>query len=38
MGRSPPVWPKDRDVVEIGLEGVESITNTVEFGSPNSKI
>lgn len=38
MGRNPPLWLKDGDVVEVGLEGVGSIINTVEFGSPNAKI
>ncbi len=31
MGRSPPVWLKDGDVVEVELEGVGTCTNTVEF-------
>lgn len=38
MGRNPPLWLKDGDVVEVGLEGVGSITNAVEFGTPNAKI
>ncbi|KAH7123468.1 hypothetical protein B0J13DRAFT_566672 [Dactylonectria estremocensis] len=38
MGRTPPLWLKDGDVVEVGLEGVGSITNTVEFQSSRSKI
>ncbi|RAL63504.1 hypothetical protein DID88_003924 [Monilinia fructigena] len=31
MGRKPQVWLKDGDVVEVGLEGVGSIINKVEF-------
>ncbi|KAH7376475.1 hypothetical protein B0T11DRAFT_309261 [Plectosphaerella cucumerina] len=38
MGRKPPVWLKDGDVVEVGLEGVGSITNKVEFGTVKAKI
>lgn len=34
MGRNPQVWLKDRDVVEVELEGVGTCTNTVEFSSP----
>ncbi|KAK3329740.1 Fumarylacetoacetase-like protein [Apodospora peruviana] len=33
MGRSPQVWLKDGDVVEVGLEQVGTCTNKVEFGS-----
>jgi len=31
MGKKPPVWLKDGDVVEVGLEGVGSCINKVEF-------
>ncbi|KXJ95769.1 fumarylacetoacetate hydrolase family protein [Microdochium bolleyi] len=31
MGRNPKLWLKDRDVVEVSLEGVGTIKNTVEF-------
>ncbi|TEY86479.1 hypothetical protein BOTCAL_0007g00060 [Botryotinia calthae] len=31
MGRNPQVWLKDGDVVEVGLEGVGSCINKVEF-------
>ncbi len=31
MGRSPPVWLKDGDVVEVELDGVGTCTNKVEF-------
>lgn len=37
MGRKPPVWLKDGDVVEVGLEGIGSITNKVEFVQAKSK-
>lgn len=37
MGRKPPVWLKDGDVVQVGLEGVGSITNKVQF-TQGSKI
>ena len=31
MGRKPQLWLKDGDVVEVGLEGVGKIVNTVEY-------
>lgn len=31
MGRKPPLWLKDGDIVEVGLEGVGSCVNTVRF-------
>ena len=31
MGRKPPLWLRDGDVVEVGLEGVGTCTNRVEF-------
>lgn len=31
MGMKPQVWLKDGDVVEVGLEGVGSCINKVEF-------
>ncbi|KAK3335391.1 hypothetical protein B0T19DRAFT_406287 [Cercophora scortea] len=31
MGKSPPVWLKDGDVVQVGLEQVGTCTNRVEF-------
>lgn len=37
-GRNPPLWLKDGDVVEIGLEGVGSITNKVEFAKERAKL
>lgn len=40
MGRKPQVWLKDGDVIEVGLEGVGTCTNRVEFGpkAPASKL
>lgn len=31
MGRTPPLWLKDGDVVEVALENVGTITNEVVF-------
>lgn len=31
---SPPVWLKDGDVVECGIEGIGSISNRVSFIDP----
>ncbi|PHH93146.1 hypothetical protein CDD83_27 [Cordyceps sp. RAO-2017] len=38
LGRKSPVWLKDGDVVEVGLEGVGTCTNRVEFSKPTPKI
>jgi len=38
MGRTPQLWLKDGDVVEVDLEGVGSCTNKVEFSQPQSKL
>ncbi|KAF8854969.1 hypothetical protein BDZ45DRAFT_715966 [Acephala macrosclerotiorum] len=38
MGRKPQVWLKDGDIVEVGLEGVGTCTNKVEFTKPSSKL
>ncbi|KUJ22829.1 uncharacterized protein LY89DRAFT_607663 [Mollisia scopiformis] len=38
MGRKPQVWLKDGDVVEVGLEGVGTCTNQVEFIKAKSKL
>ncbi|KAL2758770.1 hypothetical protein ACRALDRAFT_1080461 [Sodiomyces alcalophilus JCM 7366] len=37
MGRQPPLWLKDGDVVEVGLENVGSCTNRIEFTKAKSK-
>jgi hypothetical protein len=34
LGRDPPLWLKDGDVVEVSLEGVGSCTNRVEYAKP----
>lgn len=31
MGRTPPLWLKDGDVVEVALENVGTIRNEVVF-------
>lgn len=36
-GKKPPAWLKDGDVVEVGLEGVGSCINKVEFVRHNTK-
>lgn len=36
MGRKPPVWLKDGDVVEVALEGVGSCVNKMEFTKSQS--
>lgn len=38
MGRSPPVWLKDRDVVEVSLSGIGTCVNTVEFAGAESRL
>ncbi|CZR51224.1 related to bifunctional 4-hydroxyphenylacetate degradation enzyme [Phialocephala subalpina] len=38
MGRKPQVWLRDGDVVEVGLEGVGTCTNKVEFTKSSSKL
>ena len=38
MGRRPQLWLKDGDVVEVGLEGVGTCTNKVEFTKARSKL
>jgi len=38
MGRKPQLWLKDGDVVEVGLEGVRTCTNKVEFTKAKAKL
>ncbi|KAE9381321.1 hypothetical protein N431DRAFT_359177 [Stipitochalara longipes BDJ] len=38
MGRKPQLWLKDGDIVEVGLEGVGSCVNRVEFTKAKSKL
>ncbi|MCJ1350748.1 MAG: hypothetical protein MMC33_000729 [Icmadophila ericetorum] len=38
MGRNPKLWLKDGDVVEVGLEGVGTCVNKVEFEKTKAKL
>lgn len=38
MGRSPQLWLKDGDVVEVELENVGTITNKVVFSQLKSRL
>ena len=38
MGRKPQLWLKDGDVVEVGLEGVGTCTNKVEFANAKARL
>ncbi|TAQ88427.1 hypothetical protein B7494_g3283 [Chlorociboria aeruginascens] len=38
MGRKPPLWLRDGDIVEVGLEGVGTCTNKVEFTKSKAKL
>ena len=38
MGRSPPLWLKDGDSVEVSLEGVGSCVNKVDFEKERPKL
>ncbi|KAF7513736.1 hypothetical protein GJ744_007787 [Endocarpon pusillum] len=38
MGRNPKVWLKDGDEVEVGLEGVGTCVNKVEFEKQKAKL
>lgn len=37
-GRKPPLWLKDGDVVEVGLEGVGTCVNKIEHLKSRSKL
>ncbi|KAL8693330.1 MAG: hypothetical protein Q9218_001809 [Villophora microphyllina] len=37
-GRSPPLWLKDGDVVEVGLQGIGGCTNKVEYVKSKPKL
>ncbi|KAI9841174.1 MAG: hypothetical protein M1837_000962 [Sclerophora amabilis] len=37
-GRNPPLWLKDGDIVEVGLEGAGTIVNKVEFAKSRPKL
>lgn len=36
MGRTPQLWMKDGDIVEVELEGVGTVTNKIEFTAKNA--
>jgi 2-keto-4-pentenoate hydratase/2-oxohepta-3-ene-1,7-dioic acid hydratase in catechol pathway len=38
MGMSPQCWLKDGDVVEVTLENVGTVSNTVRFDKPTAKL
>lgn len=38
MGRTPQLWLKHGDVVEVGLEGVGTCTNKVEFVKEKARL
>ncbi|KAL9117206.1 MAG: hypothetical protein Q9187_006260 [Circinaria calcarea] len=38
MGRTPQVWLKHGDVVEVGLEGIGTCTNKVEFVKEKARL
>lgn len=38
MGRTPALWLKDGDQVEVALEGVGSIVNRVVYDKPAPKL
>ncbi|KAI9755132.1 MAG: hypothetical protein M4579_004398 [Chaenotheca gracillima] len=37
-GRTPPLWLKDGDIVEVGLEGAGTIVNKVDFEQNKPKL
>ncbi len=37
-GKSPPLWLKDGDIVEVSLEGIGSCTNKVEYTLSKPKL
>jgi 2-keto-4-pentenoate hydratase/2-oxohepta-3-ene-1,7-dioic acid hydratase in catechol pathway len=38
MGRSPPLWLRNGDVVEVSLEGIGTCVNTVEHEKASAKL
>ncbi|KAL3417841.1 fumarylacetoacetate hydrolase [Phlyctema vagabunda] len=38
MGRTPQLWLRDGDRVQVGVEGIGACTNTVEFTKPKAKL
>ena len=37
-GRQPSIWLRDGDIVEVGLEGIGTITNKVEYVKGKPKL
>ena len=38
MGKKPPLWLNDGDVVEVGLEGIGTCVNKIEYVKSRSKL
>lgn len=38
MGRKPALWLRDKDQVEVSLEGVGSCVNSVVFDKPSARL
>ena len=38
MGRKPPLWLKDGDIVEVSMEGVGTCVNKVEYVKSRPKL
>ncbi|KAM0802812.1 hypothetical protein BDR22DRAFT_842403 [Usnea florida] len=38
MGKKPPLWLKDGDIVEVGLEGIGACANKIEYIRSRSKL
>lgn len=37
-GRKPPYWLKDGDIVEVGLEGIGTCVNKIEYIKSRPKL
>ena len=38
MGKKPPLWLNDGDIVEVGLEGIGTCANKIEYIKNRSKL
>ena len=38
MGKKPPLWLNDGDIVEVGLEGIGTCANKIEYIKSRSKL
>lgn len=38
MGRKPPLWLEDGDIVEVGLEGIGICVNKIEYIKSRPKL